>query len=39
MPMDQIGPLPVFVSKILLEHSQACPLLIVYSCYCATGQS
>lgn len=36
MPMDQIGPLPVFLSKISLELSQACSLLIVNGCYYAT---
>lgn len=40
MPMDQPGPLPVFLSKILLELSQVCPCLSVYCSYCAiTGQS
>ena len=40
MPMDQPGPLPVFLSKILLELSQVSPFLSVYCSYCAiAGQS
>lgn len=35
MPMDQTGPLPIFLSKILWGLSQVCPLLIVSCSYCA----